>query len=121
MMTEHHQVPWLDIALRAEWMVNKGLETLETTTVGSVLCIFTLTNGAPLPSLLKLTSPMEASDSRDRIYALLGFYLTWLKKKGENRPFILPDYGKNVVEVYADVVRYLISLLKRDAHAGRSH
>jgi hypothetical protein len=114
MMTDSHQVTWLDVALVTDWMIYRGLDTLETVSaITPAFGIFHLRNGASILGMLNATSQMEASDLRDRIYALLGLYSMWLSCDGSIRLSIKPDYRKTVVGVYCDVVRNLISLPRR--------
>jgi hypothetical protein len=56
-----------------------------------------------LVSLLLMSTDFEATDPRDKVFALLG-----LEQTKADAPVFLPDYGKDVLTVYKDVVQYCI-------------
>ncbi len=58
-------------------------------------------------NILALTSHYNATDPRDRVFALLGLSNNNLNL--ESNTLLRPNYGKTVVEAYSDVVRHFIS------------
>lgn len=54
--------------------------------------------------LLTVHGACEATDPRDKIYALLGL----MSEKERNVPELQPDYEKPVVDIYISVARYLL-------------
>lgn len=59
-------------------------------------------HGYHLNYLLQATTHYAASDSRDRIYALLGFAEKVYQQK------LIPDYSKTVTEVYVEAVKCIV-------------
>ncbi|KAH6694887.1 heterokaryon incompatibility protein-domain-containing protein [Leptodontidium sp. MPI-SDFR-AT-0119] len=54
--------------------------------------------------LIQATVDFEATDPRDKIYALFGF----LSEECLSSPLLRPNYRKSVVDVYIGVIRHLI-------------
>jgi Heterokaryon incompatibility protein (HET) len=105
-------VPWLDVAICAHWLNTKRYTSSveETLTLTPAMTIFSIRNGGPLLWLLGCTSSFQATNPRDRVFAILG-----LSREGqslEEGSLIRPNYRKQVWEAYGDVVRYLISMPK---------
>lgn len=73
--------------------------------------IFKSKHGGPLPLLLLRARYMDATDPRDKIYALPGLS-SMLEDSHDDKAqdlAIIPDYSRGVVEVYSDVVRKFLS------------
>jgi len=82
--------------------------------------IFDMKGGYSLHFLLVSTSLMEATDLRDRVYALLSLYSAWTVFMGNPPPNFKPDYNSNVIEVYGNVMRYLVKIPRNlSAREGR--
>ncbi len=76
-------------------------------------------SGGPLHWMLVRAAPMQATDPRDKIYALLGLYSMWRERTNSRSSEFEPDYKTEVWEVYGEVVRYLIKLpISRTAGEG---
>ena len=117
MVIGHLSVGFLDVALSACWLFAGTLQGFlnlsknSTEKVERVTHILKSRVGGPLPLLLLRTWQMDATDSRDKIYALLGLSSPWEdchKNQGQNLA-ITPDYSRTLVEVYSNVVRKFLS------------
>lgn len=107
-----HEMPLLDVGMSSTWIIKKfyAYSLTRYMIVRPSQSIHRLKSGAAFLDALVYTSPMEASDGRDKIYALLGIYLRWANQKGLSAPSFRPDYEKPLPLVYADFVRYFLKL-----------
>jgi hypothetical protein len=58
-------------------------------------CYYDQPDDATVLSLLWKFRPLQASDKRDKIFALLGLTTNW-----QGRPLVLPDYKKTIAETF---------------------
>ncbi|KAK0738840.1 heterokaryon incompatibility protein-domain-containing protein [Schizothecium vesticola] len=67
-----------------------------------------IANRTPLPlsTLIRYFRPTQASDAKDKIYALIGLSKEFLQ---DTKIELIPDYHKSVRDVYIQTVRFLIS------------
>lgn len=115
MMMGSHEISLLDVCLASEWFFRKGTIYLDPRRVLALTPSFMLWGsrmGGPLLFLLASSSRREATDHRDKIYALLGLYSMWISLDGTTMPSFKPDYKKAVPEVYGDLVRYFLTLAR---------
>jgi hypothetical protein len=71
----------------------------------------------PPPTLLSLISKLSAfnaTDARDKLFAILGISLEG--QQLEISPMIRPNYQKSIIETFTDLVRYLISRPRGQAY-----
>jgi hypothetical protein len=73
----------------------------------------------PPPTLLSLVSKFSAfnaTDARDKLFAILGLSLEG--QQLEKSPMIRPNYRKSIIETFTDLVRYLISRPRGQAYGN---
>jgi hypothetical protein len=117
MIIGHFSVGYLDVALSACWLLAGSLQGSLNLSMNSTAKVERVTHilkrrlGGPLPLLLLSNWQMDATDSRDKIYALLGLSSPWedYHKSQVQNLAIIPDYSSTVIEVYSDVVRKFLS------------
>jgi Heterokaryon incompatibility protein (HET) len=104
-----HEVSWTCVAAAAKWLLAKTY----THVVGDssryrqawmIYYLHLIKPPLPLPRLLLGFVKSNATDPRDKLFALLGF----LDEESRSSPYLQPDYTKSLAEVYMDAVRYII-------------
>ncbi|KAF5628115.1 het-domain protein [Fusarium tjaetaba] len=60
----------------------------------------------PIDTVTRMFRTCEATDPRDNVYAFIGITENDVNQKG---PQILPDYSKNVEEIYIDTTKLIMS------------
>jgi len=108
-------IDWADVCYSALYLQGANYPTmipgLGNLTVPTITYLY---RRHSLLDLLHLTAHSKASEPRDKIFALLGLSIEGLEL--DNYPSLKPDYGKSIVEVYADVVHHLV----RNPHNGHN-
>ncbi|KAH7417000.1 hypothetical protein BKA64DRAFT_285072 [Cadophora sp. MPI-SDFR-AT-0126] len=102
----------MNICLCSTWLVENQYNLTSRRVLALIpsYAIYSLRSGRSLLTLLYLTGQMEASDPRDKIYALLGLYSMWARTKGFWMAPVVPNYKKTVPEVYGDLVRCFLAV-----------
>lgn len=102
-------VAWYDVTRAAKWIIMKKYATdVEITrSLANAVYIHRCGNPSSLLQMLRATCRFNASDPRDKVYAIVGSSAQALESDQNSLP--RPDYNKTVVEVYSDVVHYFIS------------
>lgn len=106
-------VPWHILAWAATWLKRNGYARLEQIpdevyNVNAIGLLRRSTASWPLDALLSITQiKYNASDQRDKIYALLG--LAAETRETTNMPeALMPDYSIDVRQTYLKVANYLL-------------
>jgi hypothetical protein len=113
MILGRHEISLLDVSRCSTWInaktyVSANLKTQNA--LASSQCIYRLRFGASFSLALAIASPMEATDPRGKIYALLGVHSNWANRKGTPPRMFIPDYGKPVPLLYTEFIRYFLAL-----------
>jgi hypothetical protein len=103
-----HETTWLSVGIGAKIFAahDCARNIIERITYGRGASIFFMRfsfNLAPWV-LLRESAHSEATDPRDKVFAILGF----LDEQARNSEFLQPDYTKDISNVFVDVVRYII-------------
>jgi hypothetical protein len=109
-----HELSFLDFQLCSSWTIQKGYTSkvigLKNASLARSFPFIAFRRAASLSSMLSFTPAMAASNPRDQIYALLGFYSMFLKKMKLDTHPVKVDYTMPVKELYQECVRYCINL-----------
>jgi hypothetical protein len=113
------ELSWLETAAASLWLVRKHLFTSveDAKHISKAMVIHQARQHCGLLIKLKFTALLfEATDPRDKVYAILGLSI----EAGELEcgSLLAPDYRKSVAQVYGDVVRYFIT--KPNLHRGET-
>jgi len=102
-----HEVSWITVAAAAKWLLAKSYTHVvkDASKYRQAWLIYYLHLIKPALPLVRLLSFLKsnATDPRDKIFALLGF----LDEKSYSSTYLQPNYLKSVAEVYMDAVRYI--------------
>lgn len=103
------EVSWESVALAAAFLRRKDYARSEEDSALYVRAMdlfhITLFNGHNWSWLLQSTFS-KATDPRDMVFALIGLF----DRESRSSPYLQPDYGKSVADVYIDVIRHAIEL-----------
>jgi hypothetical protein len=104
MIWGHQKISLEDAGLSLRYIFSKGYIQRggRQITLAHSSLMLSLRRGNTLHELLNGTSLTQATDSRDKIYALLGLYSKWLNDLGLPNCSLKPDYKKTIPEVYGD-------------------
>jgi hypothetical protein len=97
------EVDWQTVVSAATWMFRKEYAMV-------VSCEYAMWMhgarriGDDLVLALRLFQDNEATNPRDKVFALLGL----LKRSSRHNPLLRPNYSKPVADVYSDAFRYMI-------------
>ena len=119
-----HEVSYRDFQQFTIWVMQKHYFNFNSTGLQFVTLsrtfVFTIgKRGVSLARMLTGTTAMAASDPRDQIYALLGFYSMFLKGIGREDNPIKVDYTKPIKEVYQECLRHCLTL-PMDSHEANA-
>lgn len=117
-MLGEHSTPWKDIGFAATWIGDVPAQTFQYDDsallgVHNACLIYGLSHSnesrqlVSFLQLLTLTRPFVASDSRDKIYGILGIP-TKDSDPDAGEPLLEPDYTKTLSEVYIDCALAII-------------
>lgn len=124
MMVGAHVYSWHELAICADLIMKRSYFTTKEDgyTLFTARHLFFFGRGCHLLDLLDVTSSMEATDPRDKIYALLGIYAQFMGARNISPTIsIKPDNSKSVIEVYQDVVYQALSVGRQKFSMGRWH
>jgi hypothetical protein len=110
-----HEVSWTCVAVAAKWLLAKSYthvvsDSARYRQAWMIYYLHLIKHPLPLPNLLGFVKS-NATDPRDKIFALLGF----LDEESRASPYLQPDYTKSLAEVYMHTVRFII---QRNAPGG---
>jgi hypothetical protein len=109
------EVSWTCVAAAAKWLLAKSYthvvsDSARYRQAWMIYYLHLIKHPLSLPSLLGFVKS-NATDPRDKVFALLGF----LEDESRASPYLQPDYTKSLAEVYMRTVRFII---QRNAPGG---